>query len=442
MLFKKVGTIRITPFILIKSSENKIYLSSDGDTWNSVYTAEFPLGSMCIGYSGDIPIANVVCYSGQPQYLTTSDMNTWTISSGQPWMNPSDYYIDDLTADVLSYTYKTISAVDEFHHKMYWINELSMYAAVCQFKDNDTYYSKLYTSVDNINWTYAFGVTGFSSELIPIWLEMYDRLQVPEVMYYDGYTWNSCVTQIRYNTNTATDGTAPVDTESYEYNDDIPISANTGNLVKAGCTFTGWNSCADHHNFYAEHREPEDTFQLITPPDEILYAEWEVLPGDDWYMPSKDELNQMYINLYLEGVGEFQDAKYYSSSEVNGGVAWLQDFGNADTYSLDWTKPDEMYIRPIRSFVSTTSYSLRDIGPAGGWIFYIDGTTYYEASQPIPDDTEPELYMQWTPWPAYIAGTNTAIGTGQANTTAIITNEGHTVSAAKVCSDLDTREGI
>ncbi|MFT3678823.1 MAG: hypothetical protein QM791_01035 [Ferruginibacter sp.] len=53
-----------------------------------------------------------------------------------------------------------------------------------------------------------------------------------------------------------------------------------------------------------------------------------VLNGyDDWVLPSKAELNILYNNRVA--VGGFKQEKYWSSSEVNGDFAWVQDFGLA-----------------------------------------------------------------------------------------------------------------
>ena len=74
---------------------------------------------------------------------------------------------------------------------------------------------------------------------------------------------------------------------------------------------------------------------------------------DDWFLPSKDELDLMYDNLHTEGIGSFSDDRYWSSSEDSNHddaeYAWNQNFSiglrgiyhrNGDGYS----------IRPCRAF--------------------------------------------------------------------------------------------
>lgn len=54
---------------------------------------------------------------------------------------------------------------------------------------------------------------------------------------------------------------------------------------------------------------------------------------DDWFLPSKDELDVMYDNLKALGVGGFAGSGYWSSSEDNGGgFAWVQNFYDGDQY--------------------------------------------------------------------------------------------------------------
>lgn len=73
----------------------------------------------------------------------------------------------------------------------------------------------------------------------------------------------------------------------------------------------------------------------------------------DWYLPAKDELNLMYVNLHTQGLGGFVSSygNYWSSSESAGyetGHAWLQGFsaGNQDGFSKYYTG----YVRAVRAF--------------------------------------------------------------------------------------------
>jgi hypothetical protein len=70
----------------------------------------------------------------------------------------------------------------------------------------------------------------------------------------------------------------------------------------------------------------------------------------DWYLPSKDELNQMYTaRTIIGGFTSASDAAYYwSSSEYDGANAWLQGFDAGLQYSP--SKSDTNWVRPIRSF--------------------------------------------------------------------------------------------
>lgn len=72
-----------------------------------------------------------------------------------------------------------------------------------------------------------------------------------------------------------------------------------------------------------------------------------VLGGySDWYLPSKDELNKLYLNKIA--IGGFAGNHYWSSSEYNNDFAWAQRLGNG-AISNDW-KNDANYVRAIRSF--------------------------------------------------------------------------------------------
>ena len=86
---------------------------------------------------------------------------------------------------------------------------------------------------------------------------------------------------------------------------------------------------------------------------------------DDWFLPSKDELDLMYKNLKQKHLGNFQNTLYWSSSEGrenyalaptarnNGGFAWYQSFsdGNQTLGSNSANGKNESYaVRAVRRF--------------------------------------------------------------------------------------------
>lgn len=74
-----------------------------------------------------------------------------------------------------------------------------------------------------------------------------------------------------------------------------------------------------------------------------------VLNGyNDWFLPSKDELNLMYVNLKKEGIGDFASACYWSSSEHSSGFAWEQNFRSGAQSS--YFKYTTNYVRAVRAF--------------------------------------------------------------------------------------------
>lgn len=71
----------------------------------------------------------------------------------------------------------------------------------------------------------------------------------------------------------------------------------------------------------------------------------------DWFLPSRDELNLMYKNLYLKGKGGFTASRYWSSSEYAGSesiYAWKQHFSSGNQGYGD--KSFKGWVRAVRSF--------------------------------------------------------------------------------------------
>ncbi len=68
----------------------------------------------------------------------------------------------------------------------------------------------------------------------------------------------------------------------------------------------------------------------------------------DWYLPSKDELNLMYNNLKVNGIGNFSSDWYLSSSEVDANTAWGVYFESGFNYASYKGLAD--CVRAIRNF--------------------------------------------------------------------------------------------
>jgi len=70
---------------------------------------------------------------------------------------------------------------------------------------------------------------------------------------------------------------------------------------------------------------------------------------ENWYLPSKDELNLIYNNLYLTGLVSFANDPYWSSSEQNNSSAWGQLFSSG--YQTNYGKgKNNNRVRAIRAF--------------------------------------------------------------------------------------------
>jgi hypothetical protein len=68
----------------------------------------------------------------------------------------------------------------------------------------------------------------------------------------------------------------------------------------------------------------------------------------DWFLPSKDELNQMY--LQKAAIGVFANDRYWSSYDESSDVfAWYQNFTNGG-YANNLYKINGLYVRAVRAF--------------------------------------------------------------------------------------------
>ena len=67
----------------------------------------------------------------------------------------------------------------------------------------------------------------------------------------------------------------------------------------------------------------------------------------DWFLPSKGELNQMYVHRTV--IGGFASDGYWGSSEDAADGAWAQSFF-FDGVQYGFSKASTRYVRPVRAF--------------------------------------------------------------------------------------------
>jgi len=85
--------------------------------------------------------------------------------------------------------------------------------------------------------------------------------------------------------------------------------------------------------------------------DVMVYNEF-----DDWFLPSRDELDLMYENLKVKGLGGFSNTDYWSSSQADNSLyreyyAWSQNFNTSSYGFKDYKyKNITKSVRAVRAF--------------------------------------------------------------------------------------------
>ena len=101
----------------------------------------------------------------------------------------------------------------------------------------------------------------------------------------------------------------------------------------------------------------KDGHGLVAAPTDLGYFHWEsaktacdtlTLNGySDWRLPSKEELNQLYLKK--DTIGGFESGNYWSSTDYMSNYAWHQYFGDGDG-SFTTTGIKTYYVRAVRTF--------------------------------------------------------------------------------------------
>jgi len=115
------------------------------------------------------------------------------------------------------------------------------------------------------------------------------------------------------------------------------------------------------HNTMVDNTRPEigsgsKNTQLIVEKFKQTSGEWDTAAQivndltfggfSDWFLPTKDELDQMYGNLKRRNLGNFKNEVYWSSSVTDGFYSSYQNFGDGKMDS-GW-RTNVRFVRPIR----------------------------------------------------------------------------------------------
>jgi len=105
----------------------------------------------------------------------------------------------------------------------------------------------------------------------------------------------------------------------------------------------------------------KDGHGLVVTPDDLDYQlDWKsakvacdslVLNSySDWHLPTKDEMNDVYINLDKNGSGGFHDGCYWTSTSFSGGFGHWIHFFHDGTQMGDAYDGNQHLVRAVRVF--------------------------------------------------------------------------------------------
>jgi hypothetical protein len=130
----------------------------------------------------------------------------------------------------------------------------------------------------------------------------------------------------------------------------IGIHWYNGSFITTGATATGVGTGAANTNAIIASQGPTATNYAAG-----LAKAYAGEGYTDWFLPSKDELNEMYINkaainttATANGGAIFADGFYWSSTEYDASYAWIQFFVNV--FQLSVIKSNTYYVRAVRAF--------------------------------------------------------------------------------------------
>ncbi len=233
--------------------------------------------------------------------------------------------------------------------------------------------------------------------------------------------WSS--SPVTYNGNGSTGGVVPVDPAYYSQGDIVTVKSNTGNLVRSGYTFCGWNTSAGGDGTdYSSGAVFRLSGAAVT-----LYAKWSA--------------GRYTVTFHTKGGSAVEAQTADHGSRIVFPVSKMGGF-DLNGWTADGTTLWNFDTNPVTGNLVLSAlwvrhiYQLRERGPAGGLIFYDKGSEkggwrYLEAAPYDQGETV------WTAGSTVNTGaTGTAIGSGRINTPVIEYYQGAGNYAAKLCDEL------
>jgi hypothetical protein len=241
---------------------------------------------------------------------------------------------------------------------------------------------------------------------------------------------------VTYDGNGSTNGTVPIDDQTYQLGDVVTVAGNEGALAKTSYQFAGWNRLPSGLGTTYSGGE---TF-LMGDVDITLYAKW--LDNRVVYDPNGSDGGMVPIDGTTYRPGETVMVAAEGSLTQAGATFGCWNT-HADGNGIDYAGGASSFTMGTESVILyakwVPDFPLRSAGPAGGIVFYdkgrySDGWRYLEAS--LSDESDPAGDAWYNGTFMSTGASETGVGSGASNTTVIVATQGAGQYAAATCDGL------